>query len=162
VNGHDGNYMTFEVNHQSQPGYATGGLHLNVWQGESCQFSIHAQSGVNQNQQGETVRWTEAISVSDGQLIYQILQGSSTSWGLFGNGELTASIATDISNLNEYDVNDSLSGLVLATDGVESVTLRNVRLIDSTGNVYHFPLNLTVRHDSESNSEGESDPEVPE
>jgi hypothetical protein len=141
---HDGHHMTFELNHQSQPGFEAGGLHLNVWQSDSLLGTVHTQNQVVQGATGEVVRWTQSVTLDQGLLTYDVTHGESTTWGAFGNGELTASTYTSLTDLNGYDVEQSVEEFVLATEGISYLMLRNVRLVLSTGEVVEIPINLNV------------------
>ena len=103
IEGDEGAYMTFEVNHTSHPIYAKGGLHLHVWNGESPVGSVHADID-EQVDQPDVVSWTQSMSLSEGLLVYEVTNGSSQRWGTFGTGELKASVASNLSNLNSGNV----------------------------------------------------------
>jgi hypothetical protein len=158
LGGHDGDYMTFELNHQSQPGYESGGLHLNLWHGEALQGSVHAQPDAVQGQTGEVVSWTQTMTLQEGLLTYEITNGTSTTWNAFGTGELKASVASSLADLNGYDVNQSVEGLVLATDGVSYLVLKSVRLVTSTGTVLHITVDRDVLAEPEPQPEPPSEP----
>jgi hypothetical protein len=149
--GDEGDYMAFELNHQSQPGYATGGLHLHAWDGEHLLGSAHTQSAVSMRHQQEQIEWTQTMTLSDGLLTYEVIQGTSETWGAFGAGELKVSVNSNLENLNGYNVEATLagSGVGFGANRVTSLTLRNVRLVTSTGQIIEVPVN----HDVLSNSQ---------
>jgi hypothetical protein len=132
-------YATFELNHQSQPGFATGGLHLQLWRDETSLVSRHSPQLEVMSTVAERVRWTQAMTLEAGGLTFEILNGDSTTWGSFGGeGYLKASVSTDLPNLNQYDPRVSVanSGAGYAGNRVHALTLTAVRVVTSTGEVY--------------------------
>jgi hypothetical protein len=146
-------YMSFELNHQSQPEYAVGGLHLHAWNGEFLAVSLHAQARIPFETSNETITWTQSMTVSDGTLTYEVSNGSSTTWGTFGNGELRLTVATQLTNLHGYRIHDSLaaSGVGFGANRVQSLVLKKVRFVTSGGQVYE----LTIEHNVLDASEAE-------
>lgn len=142
----DGIYMSFELNHQSQPDYQLGGLHLHAWDGEYLCTSAHAQSRVTFQTANEQVSWTQSMSLVDGQLVYEITNGVSETWGSFGTGELRASTATTLSNLNGYRMEHSVesSGVGFGANRVAAFVLRRVRYTTDAGEVIELPVDQSV------------------
>jgi hypothetical protein len=76
--------------------------------------------------------------VNDGNVTFEITNGSSATWGEFGSdGYLKVTVESEISNLNRYHPKFSVeqSGVGYAGNRVESLTLKEVRLIMSSGTV---------------------------
>jgi hypothetical protein len=144
--GDDGDYMAFELNHQSQPGYATGGLHLHAWEGEHLLSSAHTQESTSMLHNQEQVTWTQTMTLANGMLVYEIVQGTSETWGAFGNGELKVSVRSNMGSLNSYDVEATLagSGVGFGANRVTSLKLKTVRLTLSNGDVLEVPVNRDV------------------
>jgi hypothetical protein len=66
-----------------------------------------------------------------GQLIVQVLNGSSTSWGKFGGkAGLVVSASTSLSNLNSYDPNVTVAntGIDYGSQRVDKLVLRKIRV----------------------------------
>jgi hypothetical protein len=144
--GDDGDYMAFELNHQSQPGYATGGLHLHAWDGEHLLSSAHTQPSVSMTHSQEHVDWTQSMTLDNGMLTYEVSQGTSETWGTFGAGELKVTVQTSLTNLNSYNVEATIagSGVGFGANRVSSLSLRTVRLILSTGEVLEVTVNRDI------------------
>ncbi len=142
----EGDYCSFEMNHQSQPTYFPGGLHLHAWDGEYLLGSAHAQAGYTLCRVHESIAWTQVMSLSDGHLHYEVQRGSSETWGEFGGENLRVSIASTLPNLNGYDPSASLqdSGVGYGANRVLSLTLRRVRLISSVGETFEININQDV------------------
>jgi hypothetical protein len=129
-----GPYAVLELNDQTYPDYAPGGLQLQLW---NAGDSIPTRRSVNTNvlsQNEETITWTTTMELKSGMLTIQI-SGSSTTWGQFGGEEeLKISVPCGLANLNGYspDVSVNRSFIGFASNRVRSLTLTQVRLITST------------------------------
>lgn len=131
-------HAAFEVNYQSMPDFVAGGLQLQIWNDEQPLASRKFPNGSVMNQLGETICWTQSVQLADGQLTFEIIQGTSATWGNFGGqGYLKATVPTSLANLNGYSpaVSISNSGVGYAANRVQSLVLRKVRLFTSTGQV---------------------------
>jgi len=132
----DGIYATFELNNRTTPDFAAGGLQFEIWQDE---VALHERKFPNQSAlttQGEAVSWTQSMALEEGNLVFEITNGSSTTWGSFGGqGYLTFSMCTSMASLNTYnpDVSVANSGVSYAANRVQSLTLKRIRLYTSDG-----------------------------
>ena len=87
------------------------------------------------------------MALDSGQLIVEVINGSSTTWGSFGSpGDLRASTATNFSDLNGYTPTFSVenSGVGYAANRVQSITVKRVRRIMATGEVVEDATQRTV------------------
>ena len=133
-----GIHATFEINHIASVSFASGGLHLSTWCGDTHLAVVHAGNFASMYTDGEVVRWTQAIEVEDGQLIFEIGSGSSTTWGNFGdNGSLRLSLSSTLENLDSYSpiVSIGKSEVSYAGNRVQSLQMRRVRYIHASGEV---------------------------
>ena len=131
-------YVTFEINHRSQPDYGIGGLHLLAWNGNFFVLdSAHTQSGVQLNTADEVITWTQSLELSGGSLTYAVTNGSSTTWGAFGNGELSVTVDSQCQTLNSYSPQNSIAstGVGFGANRVASLTLKRVRYFTPAGAV---------------------------
>jgi len=132
----DGLHAAFELNVQSLLEYAPGGLQLQLWFG---QWALNDRKFPNSNvlsHVGETVCWTQSMEIEEGRIVFEIIDGTSTTWGDFGGqGYLKGSLVTFLTNLNDYDpaVSIANSGISYADNRVQSLTLKSVRVYLSTG-----------------------------
>ena len=129
----------FIVNHESQPSLAAGGLEIQYWQGNSSRFVRRSQTGTPLHVTGETITWTQVLSIDRSVLTFAVMNGSSQSWDAFGDdGSLTMSVTTGLRNLNGYrsDVSyysSGVSGRVLAPTLVHSLVLTGIRFYAREG-----------------------------
>ncbi len=131
-------YATFELNHQTQPYFAPGGLHLQIWNQDVPTFTRSLPQNAVMSLAGETVRWTQVMDLNSGVLKFEIAAGESTTWGQFGtSGQLQASTQTSLTNLNGYTTLNSIenSGVGFAGNRVQSMSLKRVRYYTSGGTV---------------------------
>jgi hypothetical protein len=131
-----GIHAAFDLNHRTQPDYVPGGMQLQVWNGE---YIVAHQKGPKEGlleHDGEVVRWTQQMRLQDGKLIFEILNGSSASWGEFGGqGYLKLSVDTSLTSLNLYlpDVSATNSGIGYAANRVGKLTLKQARAYTAEG-----------------------------
>ena len=131
-------YMTFEINHRSDPDYVAGGLNMQVWHMEERLVTKTASDTHAMATAGETVRWTQAMSLQNGLVVFEVVGGSSVTWGSFGaSGSLRAAVPVPLANLNYYNpaVSVQHSGVTFASSCVDKLTLKSVRYIFSDGTV---------------------------
>jgi hypothetical protein len=127
-----------EINQQTHPRYAPGGVQLQLWHGE---YPLHEQTLFNtavMAQPNETVTWTQTMHLASGVLVFEVVNGSSTTWGAFGGGgSLRVVCLTGLEDLNRYspDVSAANSAVGFAANRVQSLVLKRVRRITSTGDV---------------------------
>jgi hypothetical protein len=129
-------HATFVVNNHDVPTFTAGGLQLQVWDGKTLLVSRRFPNQAVLTTPGETIRWTQAMELKDGGLTFEIVGGTSTTWGAFGDeGTLKTSVPTNLANLNGYspDVSVQNSGVSYAANRVPSLVLKKVRAVLSTG-----------------------------
>ncbi len=134
-----GLYAAFELNHRSLPSYQPGGLQLQIWNGETSILQRTAPTSSLLNTPGETVAWTQAMSLSGGNLVFEVLHGRSTTWGYFGGvGYLQAVIPSPVTDLRGYrpEVSVQNSSVGFAGNRVQSLVLKRVRYFTSDGHVW--------------------------
>jgi hypothetical protein len=144
-------HIALVLNHKTLPGYAPGGIQLQVWNGEQpCGHLNSTAYGVLRNP-NETIRWTTRMSLQEGALLFEVTNGSSTSWGAFGgDGELRASLPCSISSLSAYSPNTSRteSSVRYAANRVGILALKEVRYYSSAGLVHRDTIDRVVfQHD---------------
>ena len=76
------------------------------------------------------------MKLQDGDLSFQVINGSSQTWGSFGGGvKLLVSRASDLESLGEYDsaVSVANSGIGFSGHRVSSLILKKVRVYAASG-----------------------------
>jgi hypothetical protein len=136
--GIGGIHANFELNLRSLPHFVPGGLQLQLWYGEYPLYHGESQHTAVMSTPGETVRWTQAMNLSGGLLVFEVLNGDSVTWESFGGlGHLRLVVPTGMEDLSGYSpgVSVASSGIGYAGNRVQSMVLRRVRLITADGEV---------------------------
>jgi hypothetical protein len=122
-------YGVLELNHCTQPEYVEGGLQLQFWSDEEYQLNYTPQPSLLLAIPAETIRYTVAMSIENGHLKFRVKNGSSTSWGNFGNDSFVVSRPARRPNLSNYStaVSTSKSRVAFAAHRVEKFSLKRVR-----------------------------------
>ena len=127
---------TFLVNSHEVPNFTAGGLQLQAWRGEQLLDSRHAPNQAVLATPGEVVRWTQVMEKAPDGVKFQIINGTSTTWGNFGDDDaLKLNIPTSLPNLNGYNPEVSVknSGVSYAGNRVRSLVLKKVRAYTAEG-----------------------------
>jgi hypothetical protein len=136
----DSVYGCVELNQRSLPVFRGGGVQVQAWDGDTAlAFQDWADVSVFSTNL-ETVCWTQAMALGDdGQLTFEVLNGTSRTWGAFGYPTaMSTSVATSLDSLNGYTptVTVANSGISYAANRVRSLVLKRVRYTTDDGNVY--------------------------
>ena len=132
-------HAAFELNGRSLPSFEAGGMQLQVWDGNVALSDRAHPNGLRMQQAGETVSWTQSMSLADGKLTFEIVNGTSSTWADFGGqGYLKAIVDTSSDSLNGYspEVSVNNSGVSYAGNRVQSLVLKGVRIYMSDGQVF--------------------------
>ncbi len=127
---------TFVVNHREVPAFAAGGLQLQTWNGENLLASRRAPNQAVLDTPGEVIRWTQVMKKTANGVEFEVLGGTSTTWGNFGiDGTMKLSVAAPIPDLNGYSPENSVehSGVSYAGNRVQSLVLKRVRAYTDEG-----------------------------
>lgn len=122
-------FVAFDLNYREYPIFQAGGMQVQTW-GRGQLINTSSQSTEVFNTPGETVTWTQSMSVGGGTVRYDVGNGKSTTWGSFGQGSLlSVSFSTDYDSLANYSPDDSQasSGASWQSNNVTSLKLLRVR-----------------------------------
>jgi hypothetical protein len=129
-------HIQLELNHQTQPFFAPGGLQLQVWNGKQAIVTRNSPFAGVLSLANETIRWTTKVSLQDNGMLFEVVNGSSTSWGAFGGqGYLKTAVSSATHSLAEYspETSRAKSGIGFAANRVQSLVLQEVRYYSSEG-----------------------------
>ena len=132
-----GGYSVFDLNCATQPGFSSGGVQLQFWRNNAI---VQSQSNTNWDSirfTDEEITYTSVMRIEANQLIFEIINGSSSTWGVFGVGELIVQYPTWRTHLNGYDPDCSAynSRIGWASFEVRSFMLQQVRYFSNSGYV---------------------------
>jgi hypothetical protein len=130
-------FVTFYLNYRDDPSWTPGGLQVKGY-GAAPGPAISAPLLVSNTQgtevcqtSGETITWTQRLSVSGGNLNFNVVNGQSTTWGQFGQGQgnLELSVSSSVADLGGYkpDYSVTKSGVSWQSNRASSMTLLQVR-----------------------------------
>ena len=122
-------FVAFDIDYVEFPSFSPGGMQLQVWSGETV-LATASQGNALFNTPGETVSWTQRMSLSGGNVNYTINNGASVTWGNFGQGAtLTVSYPSSLTSLSGYSptVSATKSGVSWEENLVTSLTLKQIR-----------------------------------
>ena len=140
-------YFIFDLNFHSLPNYSEGGAQVQLWDANEPLDFRNSPLTSPLDQDAETLRWTQKLSLQNGIVTFEIDQGTSTSWGDFGGqGYLKTTVSTGQTNLNDYRPTISLidSGIGYAGNRVVSLKLLRLKWVTSSGEVHeiHAPIDI--------------------
>jgi len=134
------NYICLQStwNYHESPDYIPGGLQLQAWQGDECVFAEGYLASQLLSTHGETITWTQALSIDVNFLRFEILNGNSTTWGSFGGSTMRLVGNIQVPNLNGYTPELSVenSGVTYGANRVVVLAITGVRYYGTEGLLY--------------------------
>ncbi len=136
--GHiEGPHVIFELNHSTFPDFEAGGTQLQKWFHE---VNLGYRNFPNNNRLDridEVIDFTSRMEIADGDLNFEIRDGTSATWNCFGGqGYLKTTFRyLPIANLNAYspEVSTKNSRIGFASHRVRKLVLKEVRYYSSDG-----------------------------
>ncbi len=132
----DSLYATFSLNHCDVPSFTPGGLQLQIWEGKKNLSHKRYANEALLSTPGETIRWTQVMRLAEGELVVEIVNGTSTTWGNFGGDDsLKLTAPSSLQDLGQYDPQISVkhSSVSFAANRVQSLVLKSVRAYNFSG-----------------------------
>jgi hypothetical protein len=123
-------FVAFDLNYREYPDFIAGGMQTQIWSGAN--LSGYATQSTSQLQNNnETITWTQRMTLGSGSVTYLVLNGSSQSFGQFGQtyGLSPVSFSTSVTSFAGYSPATSIknSGASWESNLVTSMTLTQVR-----------------------------------
>ncbi|MFM9962144.1 MAG: hypothetical protein ACKV2Q_13065 [Planctomycetaceae bacterium] len=130
-----GKYAVFDMNCATQPGFVSGGVQLQLWEDNAITQSRSNTNWDSLNVIDEEIRYTSVMSIVDDKLVFEIINGTSQTWGEFGTGELKIEVETWRTHLNGYspDFTVENSRVGFASHRVRRFILERTRVFSSHG-----------------------------
>jgi hypothetical protein len=120
--------VNFYLNYREGAQFFPGGLQIEVFEGQD---TVTTTSSRNESlaTDGETISWTQRLSLSAGTVAYQVQSGKSTTWGDFGAEDLSVAFTSSLTDLAGYspDISISKSGVGWQSNHVTSMKLVQIR-----------------------------------
>jgi hypothetical protein len=125
----ESDYFVFAVNHHSAPQWSAGGLQVQYWNDGVAVETDEPDHLDTLHHYDEIVSWTQRLRLDNGELVFEVRDGNSESWGEFGGCDLRVRVPADVTRLNAYRPAVSIeeSGVSYAGNRVRSLTLQKLR-----------------------------------
>lgn len=143
----DSTYFLFTLNCRNLPDYQPGGVQVQHWEGDSVVDSGTGSVSEPLSQLADTVSWTQRVSLHDSTVTFEIVDGSSDSWGHFGNeGSLKLTSETSLRSLNSYKPAISLteSQIGYADNRVKSLILKKLVWLTDDGQTHQLTAPIDI------------------
>ena len=143
-------YFVYELNHKTQPNYSAGGMQVQRWFNDKHESTYQGPQTAELSTTGEVVSWTQSLSVENGKVTFDVIDGQSQTWGSFGNAShLRATAVTGQQNLDSYRANISISesGIGYAGNRVASLILKRIRWTMDDGKTYELNAPIDIDTD---------------
>lgn len=134
--GLEGEFFVFTLNHWGEPEFSPGGLQLQRWCDGGCVSTVQARPNSLLDHDNDVIRWTQRVSLSQGNLKFEIRDGQSQTWNNFGQGDqLAFEHPTSLTRLNTYKPAVSLeeSGIGFGGNRVGGLVLERIHWVDADG-----------------------------
>jgi hypothetical protein len=120
--------VNFNLNYREGSDFSAGGLQIEVFDGTDLLASTSSKTE-SLATSGETISWTQRLSLSGGVVTYRIQSGQSTTWGTFGGDDLAVSFTSSLTDLTGYQPSVSIdkSGVGWQANHVTSMMISQVR-----------------------------------
>jgi hypothetical protein len=134
----DGAHFFVTLNHATEPEFESGGVHVQHYDGTELISSRTEDHDEVLNNEGETIRWTQRMTLHDGTLTFSVWDGESQSWNHFGGDDLTLNTSYSGTNLNTYRPAVSLteSQVNYAENRVVTLVLKKLVWTTADGQVH--------------------------
>jgi hypothetical protein len=128
-------HCLFALNPRDESENLTGGTQMLIKNNEVTIGNEAADIGQATTFESETITWTKRMTLVDGLLSFEIVDGESQSWGAFGG--LETHFITNVVNLNGYspEVSVESSGVGYASYRVQTLVLKEVRYYLADGQI---------------------------
>lgn len=149
-NGHtNADFFIVTLNHGSFPEFASGGVQVQHWHGDTCLGAKNSYSQSSLIHDGETVSWKQRMTLDGCSLKFEVIDGDSQSFGSFGNiGVLQSVVQVDQSRLNTYvpAISITESGIGFAGNRVSSLTLQKLvwQTADGQTHFLEAPIDIST------------------
>jgi len=141
----DSYHFQVRWNHHEAPNYDSGGVQIQAWSGED-EAGMRNYREDELSSSAETIRWTQVLSTQNGQLRFQIDDGTSETWGSFGGSETSLTGAVGVWSLNQYNTYVSLENSIVSfgANRIDMLRITAVRRYQADGTLISEDKNPKV------------------
>jgi hypothetical protein len=120
-------------NYRETPGFVTGGVQLQSYSGETLLRRRSMEYG-QLSTTAETITWTQSLTTDGVILAFEVNNGQSSSWGIFGK-DMRIDDTAGLPDLNSYssEVSARESGVTYGSNRVDLMVITEVRRYGASG-----------------------------
>ena len=142
-----GVYFQLQLNHAARQDFAGGGFMVTAVVNEVAHDEAKSDFRTPLAYDGEQLKWTSAMAVMNGELLYAIKDGLGSHWGSFGGPDYILRMpAGNIQSLDGYSPQESVKSVEIGfgSNRVTTLVLKKARLHYSNQEVVEMVLNATA------------------
>ncbi|OYP38400.1 hypothetical protein CGZ80_02320 [Rhodopirellula sp. MGV] len=137
-------YFQLQMNYAAEEGYSSGGFRVGAFTGDEPQDEERSQVKQMLTWDNDRLRWTSAMAVFNGKLMFAVKNGYGYQWGTFGGPEYLVEMDDEgLTSLENYTPSQSVAAVDIGfgANRVASIRLKTVRLIKTDGSQQTIVLN---------------------
>lgn len=121
-------YFQSTYNYRELPEFQSGGLQLQAWLNDKCLSTKNIRTEPL-SYDADTVTWTQQLKTNGTNLVFQVFNGQSNSWGSFGGEGTAIQLGWTGGNLNTYSPSVSAAGsyITYGSNRVDLLAITQVR-----------------------------------
>jgi len=142
-----GVYFQLQLNHAARQDFAGGGFMVTAVVNEVAYDEAKSDFRTPLTYDGEQLKWTSAMAVMNGELLYAIKDGLGSHWGSFGGPDYILRMpAGGIRSLDDYSPQKSVKSVEIGfgSNRVTTLVLKRARLHYSNQEVVEVVLNTSA------------------
>jgi len=146
----DGPYVLFTLNHRNVPNYQPGGMQVQLWSGDETLDSSEGTADGSLWSNEETIRWVQRLKLVEGTVTFEVVDGSSETWGPFGDDEhLKLAVPAPVEGLQGYRPAVSLteSEVGYAGNRVVTLSLNKLKWVTADGEAHELNAPIDIDTD---------------
>lgn len=129
----DSTYAQVLWNYRETPDYREGGVQLQCYDGDYLLRRRSIEYG-QLSTRAEAITWTQALETTGLEIIFEVFNGSSDTWGSFGH-DMRISSEVSVAGLSNYDpkVSQENSCITYGSNRVDKLVITEVRYYGEDG-----------------------------
>ncbi|MCO8125406.1 hypothetical protein NHH03_26945 [Stieleria sp. TO1_6] len=140
-------YFQLQMNYAAEDKYSSGGFRVGAFCNEVAIDEERSRITENLAWSYDRIRWTSAMAIFDGKLMFALKDGLGYQWGPFGGPEYLVEMDDqEMHALDHYTPQASLKAVDIGfgSNRVASIKLRRVRLTYTDGSIRSIEINQFV------------------
>lgn len=142
-------HALMEINHSTLPEYQAGGMSLQIWSsGTNLDYMVHPHTE-KLHVQDEVLTYTMTMKIENGEIRFEVKNGTASSWGNYGIGGFHRTVSTSQTEFTLYSPETSVkfSRVGYAKHRVKKFVLKESRTYDADGELIDIDTTDRVVHE---------------